>query len=62
MQTSFSRQKSYADHKRRKLEFGEGDKVLKILPMKGGVRFGKKWKLSPLYEGPYEILKRVGRV
>ena len=35
---------------------------LKIFPMKGMVRFGKKGKLSPLYVGPYEILQRVGKV
>ena len=43
LQTSYSRQKSYADHRRRDLEFEEGDKVyLKISPMKGVVRFIKK--------------------
>ena len=42
------------------MEFEEGDKVyLKISPMKGVIRFGKKGKLSPLYVGPYEILQRV---
>ena len=47
----------------RDLEFEEGDKVyLKISHMKGVVRFGKKGKLSPRYVGPYEILKRVGKV
>ena len=35
---------------------------LKILPMKGVVRFGKKGKLSPLYVGPYEVLQRIGKV
>ena len=35
---------------------------LKISPMKGVVRFGKKGKLSPRYVGPYEILQRVGKV
>ena len=35
---------------------------LKILPMKGEVRFGKKGKLSPRYVVPYEILQRVGKV
>ncbi|WMV58614.1 hypothetical protein MTR67_051999 [Solanum verrucosum] len=34
----------------------------KISPMKGVMRFGKKGKLCPLYVGPYEILKRVGKV
>ena len=43
LQTDYSSQKSYADHRRRDLEFEEGDKVyLKISPMKGMVRFGKK--------------------
>ncbi|WMV57907.1 hypothetical protein MTR67_051292 [Solanum verrucosum] len=27
--------------------------------MKGVMRFGKKGKLSPRYEGPYKILKRI---
>ena len=45
------------------MEFEEGDKVyLKISPMKGVVRYGKKGKLSPCYVGPYEIIQRVGRV
>ena len=45
------------------MEFKEGDKVyLKISQMEGVVRFGKKWKLSPGYVGPYEILQRVCKV
>ena len=45
------------------MEFEEGDKVyLKISPVKGVVRFGKKGKLSPHYVGPYGILQRVGKV
>ena len=48
LQTAYSRQKSYVDHRRRDLEFEEGDKVhLKISTMKGVVRFRKKRKLSP---------------
>ena len=35
---------------------------LKISPMKGVVRFGKKRKLSPRYVGPYEILQNIGKV
>ena len=63
MQTAYSRQKSYADHKRRDLEFEERDKIyLEILPMKGVVRFVKKGKLSPRYVGPYEILQKVCNV
>ncbi|XP_035545344.1 uncharacterized protein LOC118348258 [Juglans regia] len=40
-----------------------GDKVfLRISPMKGVMRFGKKGKLSPRYIGPFEILDRIGSV
>ena len=58
-----SRSKSYADTKRRPLEFSIGDYVfLKVSPSKGIVRFGKCGKLNPMYVGPYEILARVGSV
>ncbi|GKB50755.1 hypothetical protein Tco_0901508 [Tanacetum coccineum] len=57
------RQKSYADNRRKPLEFSVGDKVLlKVSPRKGVVRFGKRSKLSPRYVGPFEIVKRVGLV
>ncbi|CAH9076112.1 unnamed protein product [Cuscuta epithymum] len=57
------RQKSYADTKRRPLEFQEGDRVfVKVTPMKGVMRFGKRGKLSPRFVGPYEITKKVGKV
>ena len=57
------RQKSYADKRRRQLEFAVGDRVfLRISPWKGVLRFGKQEKLSPRYIGPYEILERVGVV
>jgi len=63
LQTAYSRQKSYADHRRRDLEFEEVDKgYLKILLMKGVVRFGKNGKLSPRYVGLYDILQRVSKV
>ena len=63
LKMAHSRQKSYADNRKRNLEFEVGDWVyLKISPMKGVMRFGKKGKLSPRYVGPYEILKRVGKV
>ena len=56
-----SRQKSYADVRRKDLEFQVGDWVfLKLSPWKGVVRFGKRGKLSPRYIGPYEIIERVG--
>ncbi|KAL6194997.1 hypothetical protein ACLB2K_030619 [Fragaria x ananassa] len=61
LKTAQSRQKSYADVRRRDLEFQVGDWVfLKLSPWKGVVRFGKRGKLSPRYIGPYEIIERVG--
>ncbi|GKB78409.1 putative reverse transcriptase domain-containing protein [Tanacetum coccineum] len=58
-----SRQKSYADKRRKPLEFKVGDRVLlKVSPWKGIVRFGKKGKLAPRYVGPFEIVERVGLV
>ncbi|GJZ77557.1 putative reverse transcriptase domain-containing protein [Tanacetum coccineum] len=57
------RQKSYADKRRKPLEFEVGDQVLlKVSPWKGVVRFGKKGKLSPRYVGQFEILERIGLV
>ena len=61
--TAQSRQKSYADVRRRPLEFEVGDHVfLKVMPKRGVVRFGKRGKLSPRFIGPFEILERVGIV
>ncbi|WMV30137.1 hypothetical protein MTR67_023522 [Solanum verrucosum] len=58
-----SRKKSYADVRKRDLEFHVDDWVyLKISPIKGVMRFGKKGKLSPLYVGPYHILMCFGKV
>ncbi|GKB41368.1 putative reverse transcriptase domain-containing protein, partial [Tanacetum coccineum] len=56
-------QKSYADNRRKLLEFEVGDRVmLKVSPWKGMVRFGKKDKLALRYVGPFEILERIGPV
>ncbi|GJT55638.1 putative reverse transcriptase domain-containing protein [Tanacetum coccineum] len=61
--TARSRQKSYADKRRKPLEFKVGDRVLlKVSPWKGVVRFGKKEKLAPRYVGPFEIVECVGPV
>ncbi|XP_073125053.1 uncharacterized protein [Henckelia pumila] len=61
MRTAQSRQKSYADHRRRDLEFLVGDHVfIRVAPMKGMMRFGKKGKLAPRFIGPFEILDRIG--
>jgi hypothetical protein len=63
MLTAQSRQKSYADKHRRKLEFEIGDHVyIKMSPMKGVVRFGKKRKRSPRYVGPFQVTGIVGPV
>ena len=57
------RQKSYADKRRKDLEFEVEDRVfLKLSIWKGVVRFGKRGKLSPRYTGPFEIVERVGPV
>ena len=61
--TAQSRQKSYADVRRRPLEFEVRDRVfLKVMPKRGVVRFGKRGKLSPRFIGPFEIIERVGTV
>ncbi|GJQ99643.1 hypothetical protein Tco_0522628 [Tanacetum coccineum] len=63
LKTARDSQKSYADNRRKPLEFSVGDKVLlKMSPRKGVVRFGKRSKLSPRYMGPFEIVERVGPV
>ncbi|GJY39251.1 putative reverse transcriptase domain-containing protein [Tanacetum coccineum] len=63
MQAARDRQKSYADLKRKPMEFQVGDKVmLKVSPWKGVVRFGKRGKLNPRYVGPFKVLERVGEV
>ena len=61
--TAQSQQKSYADIRRRPLEFKAGDHVfLKVMPKRGVIRFDKRGKLSPRYIGPFEVLERVGPV
>jgi hypothetical protein len=55
------RQKSYADKRRRELQFDVDDMVfVKVSPTKSVFRFGKKGKLSPRYVGPFRILERIG--
>ncbi|GJW64731.1 hypothetical protein Tco_0116615 [Tanacetum coccineum] len=55
--------RSYANVRRKPLEFQVGDRVmLKVSPQKGVIRFGKRGKLNPWYIGPFKILKRIGPV
>nr|GEV40973.1 putative reverse transcriptase domain-containing protein [Tanacetum cinerariifolium] len=57
------RQKSYVDKRRKPLEFSVGDYVLlKVSPLKGVVRFGKKEKLSLRFVGPFDIVEKVDLV
>ena len=56
-----SRQKSYADTRRRELVFEIGDYVyLTMSPMRSVRRFNMKGMLAPRYTGPYKILERRG--
>ena len=61
MKAAQSRQKAYADQHQRPLKFAEGDKgFLKVSPMKGVMRIGRRNKLGPQYVGPFEIVERIG--
>nr|GEX72402.1 putative reverse transcriptase domain-containing protein [Tanacetum cinerariifolium] len=63
IQAAQDRQKSYADRKRKLMEFKIGDRVmLKVSPWKGVVRFIKRGKLNPRYIGPFKVLAKVGDV
>nr|GFC74615.1 putative reverse transcriptase domain-containing protein [Tanacetum cinerariifolium] len=63
IQAAQDRQKSYADLKRKPIEFKVGDMVmLKVSPWKGVVRFSKRGKLNPRYVRPFKVLAKVGKV
>jgi len=58
-----NRQSRYANQARKDMDYQEGEHVLlKISPWKGLTRFGNKGKLKPRYVGPFEILKKIGKV
>ncbi|GKE22411.1 putative reverse transcriptase domain-containing protein [Tanacetum coccineum] len=59
IQAARDHQKSYADVRRKPLEFQIGDKVmLKVSPWTGVIRFGKRGKLNPRYIGPFKIIAK----
>ena len=61
MRATQSRQKSYADKRRRPLEFDEGDHVfLRVTPTTGIRRVLKSRKLTPRFIEPYQITRRIG--
>ncbi|GJZ23321.1 putative reverse transcriptase domain-containing protein [Tanacetum coccineum] len=63
IQSERDRQKSYAEVRRKPLEFQVGDKVmLNVSPWKGVIRFGKRGKLIPRYIKPFKVLAKVGTV
>ncbi|GJZ25172.1 putative reverse transcriptase domain-containing protein [Tanacetum coccineum] len=63
IQGARDRQKSYADVRRKPIEFQVVDKVmLKVSPWKGVIRFDKRGKLNPRYIGPFKIIAKVGTV
>ena len=58
-----SRQKSYADSKRKEVVYEIGDRAyLRVSPLGGVKRFGVKGKLAPRFVGPYRVLERMGEV
>ncbi|GJW51630.1 putative reverse transcriptase domain-containing protein [Tanacetum coccineum] len=63
LQAARDRQRSYANIRRKPLEFQVGDRVmLKVSPRKVIIHFGKRRKLNPRYIGPFKILEQIDLV
>ena len=63
LKVATDRQKSYTDMKRKDIRYEVDEKVfLKVSPWKKVMRFEKKGKLSPRFNGPYEVIEKVGPV
>ncbi|GJT96855.1 putative reverse transcriptase domain-containing protein [Tanacetum coccineum] len=61
IQAARDQQKSYANLKRKLMEFQVGDRVmLKVSPWKGVVRFGKRGELNLRHVGPFKVLEKGG--
>nr|GEU81473.1 hypothetical protein [Tanacetum cinerariifolium] len=63
IQAARDQQKSYANLKRKPMDFQVGERVmLKVSPWKWVVHFGKRGKLNPRYIRPFNVLSKVGDV
>ena len=63
LKVAADRQKSYADLKRKDIQYEIDEKVfLKVSPWKKVMSFERNGKLSPRFIGPYEVIEKVGLV
>ena len=62
MKVAQSRQRSYADSKRKEVVYEIGDRAYRVSPLRGVKRFGVKGKLVPRFVGSYRVLEPMGEV